>query len=79
MIQALPPGYLRRRPDSVSPVPIPLLRILGIDPKPLATSRRFLANAKPGPPPVAAPERSNGTATGGRAEALVGRFFCVAN
>jgi hypothetical protein len=33
------------------------------------------ANVKPGPPPVAVPERSNGAATGGRAEALVGRFI----
>jgi len=37
------------------------------------------ANVKPGPPPVAAPERSDGAATGGRAEALVGRFVCLAN
>jgi len=28
---------------------------------------------------LAAPERSDGTATGGRAEALVGRIFCLAN
>jgi hypothetical protein len=34
-----------------------------------------LPNVKPGPPPVAVPERSNGAATGGRAEALVGRFI----
>jgi hypothetical protein len=31
-----------------------------------------LPNVKPGLPPVAAPERSDGAATGGRAEALVG-------
>jgi hypothetical protein len=37
-------------------------------------SRTFPPNVKPGPPPVAAPERSDGAATGGRAEALVGLF-----
>jgi hypothetical protein len=36
-------------------------------------------NVKPGPPPVAVPERSDGAATGGRAEALVGRFVGLAN
>jgi hypothetical protein len=32
-------------------------------------------NVKPGPPPVAVPERNDGAATGGRAEAIVGRFI----
>jgi|AVFP01.1.fsa_nt_gi hypothetical protein len=32
-------------------------------------------NVKPGPPPVAAPSLRSGAATGGRAEALVGRLF----
>jgi hypothetical protein len=32
-------------------------------------------NVQAGPPPVAAPERSDGAATGGRAEALVGRMM----
>jgi hypothetical protein len=36
-------------------------------------------NVKPGPPPVSAPERSDGPATGGRAEALVGRLFGLTN
>jgi len=34
-------------------------------------------NVKPGPPPVAAPERSDRAATGGRAEALVRHAYVV--
>jgi hypothetical protein len=45
----------------------------------LVTSAILSPNAKPGPPPVAAPERSDGAATGGRAEALVGRLVGLAN
>jgi len=33
------------------------------------------SNVKAGPPPVGAPERSDGAATGGRAEPLVGRLW----
>jgi hypothetical protein len=41
----------------------------------MALFRGFVSNVKPGPPPVAVPERSDGASTGGRAEALVGRFI----
>jgi hypothetical protein len=44
-----------------------------------ASSRCQTPNVKPGPPPIAAPERSDGAAMGGRAEALVGRLLCLPN